>query len=368
MEEAVTKQHAHPNTVFHCLYGYYNLGFSKQELAKVYNKTDKTIGNWIKVYERTGTFERARTKSDKKFDASHRQWLIDFYQARPLAYIDEAQSAFKRAHHMDISKTSVWRIIHAGGLTWKVLERRAMHIKELDILRFMQELSTIDWSHQNLVFLDEVSFDNRGMIRKRGYSLKGKTVAVRGDFQRKPRVSVLAFIGVHGIIDYYDTEGTFDRVKFLESCRLFAYSKRGNVRQYPGSNSVWILDGAAIHRDPEIVHFLRSIGVVPIFLPAYCPFFNPIEYLFGYVKKAFQRHYDEASGRDLTPFIAQTFTLFEGYEMANVFEHCGWSVQGYFNPVDQLAKEINTAPDAREGFEQRQDELEFSIRENELQS
>ncbi|EGZ20631.1 hypothetical protein PHYSODRAFT_493567 [Phytophthora sojae] len=315
MEAAVTKQHAHPNTVFHCLYGYYNLGFSKQELAEVYNKTDKTIGNWIKVYERTGTFERARTKSDKKFDASHRQWLIDFYQARPLAYIDEAQSAFKRAHHMDISKTSVWRIIHDGGLTWKVLERRAMHTKELDILRFMQELSTMDWSHQNLVFLDE----------------------------RKPRVSVLAFIGVHGIIDYYDTEGTFDRVKFLESCRLFAYSKRGNVRQYPGSNSVWILDGAAIHRDPEIVHFLRSIGVVPIFLPAYCPFFNPIEYLFGYVKKAFQRHYEAASGRDLTLFIAQTFTLFEGYEMANVFEHCGWSVQGYFNPVDKLAKEINTS-------------------------
>jgi len=43
-------------------------------------------------------------------------------------------------------------------------------------------LITIYWSHHNLVFLDEVSFDNRGMIRKRGYSLKGTNVAVGGDF------------------------------------------------------------------------------------------------------------------------------------------------------------------------------------------
>jgi len=115
MEDAVTKQRAYPNTVFHCLYGFYNFGYSKQEQAQVYNTTDKTIGNWIKVYKRAGIFERARTKVNKKFSATHRQWLIDCYQARPLAYIDEAQSAFKRAHNIDISKTSVWRIIHDGG-------------------------------------------------------------------------------------------------------------------------------------------------------------------------------------------------------------------------------------------------------------
>ncbi|OWZ20769.1 hypothetical protein PHMEG_0004785 [Phytophthora megakarya] len=29
-----------------------------------------------------------------------------------------------------------------------------------------------NWSHSSVVFLDELSFDNRTMIRKRGYSLK----------------------------------------------------------------------------------------------------------------------------------------------------------------------------------------------------
>eukprot|EP00644_Phytophthora_capsici_P012448 jgi/Phyca11/121923/e_gw1.46.357.1 len=311
MEEAATKQHAHPNTVFHCLYGFYYLGYSRQDLARVYNKNIKTIGNWIKVYQSTGTFERAKSTTDKKFTKDHRQWICDFYSEKPLAYLDEAQHAFQHAHHISISKSSVWRIIHDCGLTYKVLERRAMHIKEQDVFRFVEELSNIDWTHHNLIFLDE----------------------------RKPRVSILAFIGVHGVIDYFNTEGTFDRVEFVKCCKDFAYSSRGNVRQYPGPNSVWILDGATIHRHPEIVHFLRSIGVVPIFLPAYCPFFNPIEYMFGYIKKAFQRYYNEKSGRDLLPFVVKTFRRFESYCMASVFERCGWRIQGHFDPTGPMATE-----------------------------
>ncbi|KAG6963078.1 hypothetical protein JG688_00008326 [Phytophthora aleatoria] len=64
-----------------------------------------------------------------------------------------------------------------------------MHLKERYIFRFAEELSRIDWTHQNIVFLDEVSFDNRGMLRKRGYSIRGTTIAIRGYFQRKPQKS-----------------------------------------------------------------------------------------------------------------------------------------------------------------------------------
>jgi hypothetical protein len=80
---------------------------------------------------------------------------LNYYDSNPLAYLDEAQAAFQRGHRIDISKNSVWRIIHDFGYTWKVLERRAIHVKESDIFRFAEELSFITWSHVNLVFLDE---------------------------------------------------------------------------------------------------------------------------------------------------------------------------------------------------------------------
>ncbi|KAE9005074.1 hypothetical protein PR001_g17544 [Phytophthora rubi] len=357
MEEVATRQHAHPNTVYHCLYAYYQLGYSKQHLAHIFNKSERTLSNWIKTYEETGAFQRAKSASERTFTAEQRAWLLHYYEEHLLAYLDEVQDAFTKVHRITMSKTSVWRIIHEGGLSWKVLERRAMHIKERDVFRFVEEISHIDWSHQNIVFLDEVSFDNRGMLRRRGYALRGKKVAIRGDFER-PRVSILAFIGVNGIIDYFNTEGTFDRVEFTKCCQDFVHSS-GFVRQYPGPNSVWILDGAAIHRHPEIVHYLRSVGIVPIFLPAYCPFFNPIEFLFGYVKRSFQRHYAESSGRDLTPFVVKTFQRFKGFNMANVFEHCGWRVQGFFDPTGLLASERRQESELNQD-RRIQDEFDFT--------
>lgn len=81
---------------------------------------------------------------------------------------------------------------------------------------------------------------------------------------------------------------------------------------------------------------------MPIFLPAYCPFFNPIEFLFGYVERSFERHYNESSGRNLMPFIALTFRRFHKYNMGKVFHHCGLKIQGYFYPVGPLSLEGHT--------------------------
>ncbi|KAG2891429.1 hypothetical protein PC115_g19213 [Phytophthora cactorum] len=109
-----------PNTFLHYLYGFYNLGNSRKELARVYHMFETTIGNWIRVYKATGTFERARKASDKKFSSDHRAWLCDFYGKHPPAYLDEAQEAFVQAHHVTISKSSVWRIIHDFGVAAEV--------------------------------------------------------------------------------------------------------------------------------------------------------------------------------------------------------------------------------------------------------
>ncbi|ETK80373.1 hypothetical protein L915_13935 [Phytophthora nicotianae] len=141
MEVAATRQHAHQNTAYHCLLAYYKLGYFKQHLAHVFNKSERTLSNWIKTYEQTGVFQRAKRTSERTFS---RTWLLSYYSDHPLAYLDKYQAAFTRAHHIAISKTSVWRIIHEEGLTWKVLERRAMHIKEKDVFGFVEELSYVD--------------------------------------------------------------------------------------------------------------------------------------------------------------------------------------------------------------------------------
>lgn len=59
-------------------------------------------------------------------------------------------------------------------MSWKTLEKRAIQIRDSEIVKFCEELSAIDWDYSNLVFLDEVAMDNQGLLRTKGYGIVRK--------------------------------------------------------------------------------------------------------------------------------------------------------------------------------------------------
>lgn len=193
----------------------------------------------------------------------------------------------------------------------------------------MSELNAIEWDYSNLVFLDEVGIDNQGLLRTKGYGIIGEKLIYRGEFSRKPRMSMLAFLGQNGILETYVTEGTFNRLKFFAYCKDFALS--GICQKYPGRNSVWILDGAKIHCHPSIIRYFRSIGIFPIFLPAYTPFFNPIEYMFGYVKKHLKKKH-AGSKNNMEVLVNEKFTKMREFPCTKLFKKCGYVMSGKFDP------------------------------------
>jgi transposase len=142
---------------------------------------------------------------------------------------------------------------------------------------------------------------------------------------------LLCFLGEQGFLDVFDTEGTFTRKKFIDKCREFILES-GKVSQYPGYNSVWILDGDKIHCHRKLVYYLRTLGVIVIFLPAYCPFLNPIEIMFGIVKRKFHRVYSECRNEYLLLTIAKSFKPFYHYNCVQIFKHYGYLEPSYFNP------------------------------------
>ena len=199
-------------------------------------------------------------------------------------------------------------------------------------MRFARELASIKWTKANIVFLDEVSFDNRGMLRRAGYGPKGKPLIYQGEYNRMPRVSLLVFINVFGVASSFITQGTFTRQKSFDSCKQFAES--GLVNPYPGRSSVWIMDGARIHCHPKIIAYLRSRGIIPLFLPAYCPFFNPIEIVFGLIKRRMRELYQESkmTPKTLTHFVLSVVHTFQHRRMDKLFAHCGYGQDGVFDP------------------------------------
>ncbi|RQM29964.1 hypothetical protein B5M09_012408 [Aphanomyces astaci] len=330
----VAAEHASKNTIAHALYAYYHIGMKKSDIAHVFHKSPSTIANWIVRFESRGHLDRKDNKNASTFTQHHRSWIVAFFEHQPMSFLDEAKRAFEVQFKRPISISTVWSIIHRHGMTWKVLERRAMHIKEKDIHRFFEELSLLDWTHSNIQFLDEVSFDSKGMLRKKGYAMKGQKLCFRGEFVRRPRISLLCFIDVNGVSNVFETVGTFDRAKFVECC--WTQATAGAISPYPGRGSIWIMDGASIHCHPDIPNLLRSVGIVPLYLPSYCAFFNPIEYLFGYVKKAFRRHYRENHTNDLLLFVMSLLQSFKRFDLSHVYRHCGYGLPGHFDPSTRL--------------------------------
>lgn len=327
-----SKKHASSDVVYYCLYGYFFLGQRKSQLAKNFNKNKSTITRWIQKYVQNGFYSRSESQKIAKFDENQRNWILDLYQKNPVIYLHEAKCLFTRKFLMPISASSICRILHHAGYTWKTLERRAIQIREDDITRFFFELSAINWGLSSLTFLDEVSFDNKGMLRNKGYGIKGERLVHRGEFVRKPRISLLCFLGQSGLQAVYQTDGTFTRKKFFANVRDFALSNK--VQTFPGRHSVFIMDGARIHCDPNITTYLRSLGIVVIFLPAYCPFYNPVEIIFGLCKRSMKKTYKE--GSDLMYTVASTVMKFNNYDSTALFLKCGYNYNGTFNPMKNM--------------------------------
>lgn len=283
-------------------------------LAKIYAKTPKTINRWIEKYENNGCVSRKQREAVyKKFSTEKRQWIVNLFKKTPILYLDEAREQFQEEFSFNISVGSICNILHAAGMTWKALERRAIQAREEDICTFYTEIVSFKWDLFNLVFLDEISFDSWGMLRNRGYGFVGQKLIFRGEFKRRARGSALCFLGQSGILESFTVDGTFTRKNFFDCCRRFALS--GKVHMYPGFHSVWICDGARIHCDKNVVNYLASMGIQVVFLPAYCPYFMPIEVIFGLVKRHLRRTYVENSSRNLEVVVTEAlehFCLFDG--------------------------------------------------------
>lgn len=323
----VFKVNASSNTKYHAVHAYVFFGFTLRFLAALFCKSPQTIANWVRKWHITGELKRLSAQKRSRFQKIHQQWIKSYVDKNPLSYLHEIKKEFE-SHFtgMRISISTIYKIlIHELNYTKKTIERRAIDIRFSDICRFTKEVNSIRPVHDRLIFLDEMSLDNRDMLRKKGWFLRNHQPTMFAQFVRKERISILAFIGISGFIDVYETEGTFNRTKFFNSLRDLVQCRKLKT------GSVVIMDGAKIHLDPNIVNYLRSVGLYVVFLPSYCPFFNPIEIMFSRVKSQLQRMYKENSSDEKLALL-DVIAALSKVDMSPTFISCGYSISGLFDP------------------------------------
>jgi transposase len=119
--KAVLHSHATEDTRLHALYAFYCVRMPTSQIAVIYGKSERTIKNWIGRYEANAYVGDAdREVEPRKFSEEMQEWLVNYFKDNPTSYLDEAKVHFEDHWSIEISTSSVWRIIHNHGLSLKV--------------------------------------------------------------------------------------------------------------------------------------------------------------------------------------------------------------------------------------------------------
>jgi transposase len=123
LEAAVSSRHASLEVKLHALYAHYFLGMTIGEVAAAFSKSARQILRWKRIYQLTGSLTSKRRGSRRRFNELDRKWILAHYGKNSVSYLEETCRAFREERGLTISKTRVWELVHAAGLTWKVGKR-----------------------------------------------------------------------------------------------------------------------------------------------------------------------------------------------------------------------------------------------------
>jgi transposase len=265
-----------------------------QSLRKTSTMLDihfSSISRWLNNLERKPYPVRQFTKSDLIVET-----IKDTIQTFPFISERELAKRLTDSFNLKFSKELVRLSIKKLGYTKKKAKYFSCPTSLETITKdFLEKRLTL----KNRLFLsiDETSFGRSG-FESRGYALKGKKLFIKKKLPRMTTISVCACCSNSKWIGYAKQEGSYNKAFFLEFLK--------NI-DLP-SNSVLLLDNIKFHHSKEVVDYLKSIDVIPLFTPPYSPWFNPIEGCFSIVKRSFAHLQDvELAFQSLKPNHFEAF-------------------------------------------------------------
>ena len=184
---------------------------------------------------------------------------------------------------IQVSESAICKFLQKSGFTHQRLKITALQQDAYLREQFIYEVSV--YEPEMLVFIDETGTDRRNLIRKYGYSMRGRPLRNHSFLVRGERVSAIACISMDGLLDVKTLTGTSDGDTFYSFVQTHLLPQ---LMPYNGFNphSVVIMDNCSIHHVPEVTKSIQDVGALLHFLPAYSPDFAPIEETFSKVKQS----------------------------------------------------------------------------------
>ena len=182
---------------------------------------------------------------------------------------------------------------------------------------FANELSV--YKANMFVFLDETGTSSRDVMRKYGYSWRGRLTVAQKPLVRGQHLSSISIMSTAELLDCVTMTGAVDGDTFYE----FVHKQLlPHLKPFDGTNEQLnvVMDNASIHHVDGIVEMIQEVGAMVMFIPPYSPDFNTIEELFSKLKKTIKWFESQLENEEID---LQTI-VYSSFCQVTVEDCCGW--------------------------------------------
>ena len=281
-----------------------------------------TVKRVLKLFRETGSVTKKpypKERSSRKLTPVLQFFLLDLILSNPGIYLHEIQLRIQEEFYLTIDCSTICRFLHKSGFSHQRL--RIVASQQNEYLRASYAIDVSLYHKDMLVFVDETGCDRRNLLRKKGYSIRGKPAVTHKLLVRGEHVSVIAAISTKGLLDVKICRGGVDSDTFYDfindNLLPFLYPFEDNNPQ-----SVVILDNCKIHHAYETVHTIQECGALVHFLPPYSPDLNPIENIFSKVKTTLKEQETFYPELDIDTLILSALSTVTSNDCIHSIENC----------------------------------------------
>ena len=282
----------------------------------------------FKRFQETGDLaahEIARRPDVRKLDKNAEILAIGIILGNPRLYLSEVCSEIKVATEIEISPSTVCRLLAGYGFTRKKIQRIAK--QRSSDLRAQYFAWVLQFDVNMLVFIDETGCDRHDILHKYGYFFRGIPPVCWQIFSRGQRISAIAAISADGLVAYELHAGTVNSDVFLDFVRGTLILE---LTPFDGESprSIVIMDNLSVHHVQAVQDVFHQAGILVYFLAPYSPDLNPIEETFSYIKGYLRQHEEvvEALNRDAIPIIKGAFESIPPEMCQHWITHAGYEL------------------------------------------
>jgi transposase len=179
--------------------------------------SERTWYRILKLWRETGDVVGLDTSFRGRLrllDYEDLQYLLRLIHQNPDYFLDELCYLLKTNRFISVNYPTIYRELERAGVSRKRLKRIAAERNENQRADFIRRMA--QYTPEEVLFMDEMSKDERTVGRRYGRSKKGNRALKKQPFVRGRRTSTEATLTLDGIIAVTAVEGSMTKVMFLD--------------------------------------------------------------------------------------------------------------------------------------------------------